>query len=65
MKRFSWRIKISHLLTVGFMGLVVVPFLLLVFYNLHSFTNQANERLLQDGNYILQSMEQNINEKLD
>lgn len=65
MKRFSWRIKISHLLTVGFMGLVVVPFLLLVFYNLHSFTNQANEQLLQDGNYILQSMEQNINEKLD
>ena len=65
MKRFSWRIKISHLLTVGFMGLVVVPFLLLVFYNLHSFNNQANERLLQDGNYILQSMEQNINEKLD
>ena len=65
MRRFSWRIKISHLLTIGFLGLVLVPFLFLIFYDLHFFTKQANEQLLQDGKYILQSMEQNINEKLD
>ncbi len=65
MKRVSRRVKISHLITAGFMGLVAAPFLFLVFYNLHSFTRQANEQLLQDGNYILHSMEQNINEKLD
>lgn len=59
------RMKISHLLTAGFMGLVAAPFLFLAFYNLHSFTKQANEQLLQDGNYILHSIEQDINEKLD
>lgn len=65
MKRFSGRIKISYLLTAGFVGLVAAPFLLLVFYNLHSFNGQANRQFLQDGNYILQSTERNIAEKLD
>lgn len=65
MKNFPWKVKISHLLTAGFLGLVVVPFLLLVVYNLLSFTKQANEQLLQDGNYVLHSIEHNIGEKLD
>lgn len=64
-KNFPWKVKISHLLTAGFLGLVVVPFLLLVVYNLLSFTKQANEQLLQDGNYVLHSIEHNIGEKLD
>ena len=65
MKEFPWRVKISYLLTAGFIGLVAAPFLLLVFYNLRSFDYQANERLLQDGNYILHSTERSISEKLD
>ena len=65
MKECPWRVKISYLLTAGFIGLVAAPFLLLVFYNLRSFDYQANERLLQDGNYILHSTERSISEKLD
>lgn len=65
MKRSSCRVRISYLFTAGFIGLVAVPFLLLVFYDLRSSVDQANKQLLQDGNYILRSIERNISEKLD
>ena len=65
MKGRSGQIKISYLRTTGFIGLVLAPFLFLVFYNLRSFNDQANSQFLQDGNYILQSTERNISEKLD
>ena len=32
MKECPWRVKISYLLTAGFIGLVVAPFLLLVLF---------------------------------
>lgn len=65
MKWFPRCVKIAHLLTAGFLGFVVVPFLLLLFYNLNSFITQANEQLLEDGSYILQSMERDVDKKLD
>lgn len=58
-------LKISHKLTLGFLTLIVCPLLMLWFYNFHSFTEQSNQQLVQSGNYILNSIEQDVNEKLD
>lgn len=57
--------KISHKITLGFLALILLPLVILLTYNFSSFTKQSNEQLIQNGNYILGNMEQDVNEKLD
>lgn len=54
--------KISHKITLGFLALILLPLVILLTYNFSSFTKQSNEQLIQNGNYILGNMEQDVNE---
>ena len=65
MRQKLGNLKISHKLTLGFLILIVFPLFLLWFYNFRSFTEQSNQQLIQSGKYILDSIEQDVNEKLD
>lgn len=65
MRQKLGNLKISHKLTLGFLILIVFPLFLLWFYNFRSFTEQSNQQLVQSGKYILDSIEQDVNEKLD
>lgn len=53
--------KISHKITLGFLALILLPLVILLTYNFSSFTKQSNEQLIQNGNYILGNMEQDVN----
>ena len=41
--------KISHKITLGFLALILLPLVILLTYNLSSFTKQSNEQLIQNG----------------
>lgn len=65
MKRWWNRLKISHKIILGFLGLIALPLSLLLTFNFFSFTAQYEQRLTQSGRDMLGIVVQDINEKLD
>ena len=65
MKRWWNRLKISHKIILGFLGLIALPLSLLLTFNFFSFTAQYEQRLTQSGGDMLGIVVQDINEKLD
>ena len=64
MKRLP-TLKISHKLTLGFLGLILFPLLLLIIYNFSTYADQSARQLTESGQYVLGTLESNVNEKLD
>lgn len=64
-KQWMDRLKISHKVILGFLGLIAFPFTLLLVYNFGSFASQYEQKLTQNGQHILSMVTRDMNEKLD
>lgn len=65
MKQWLCRLKIAHKVILGFLGLIALPFTLLLACNFASFTTQYEHQLTQNGQYILNMLVRDVNEKMD
>lgn len=65
MKQWLGRLKIAHKVILGFLGLIALPFTLLLACNFASFTTQYEHQLTQNGQYILNMLVRDVNEKMD
>lgn len=65
MKQWLGRLKIAHKAILGFLGLIALPFTLLLACNFASFTTQYEHQLTQNGQYILNMLVRDVNEKMD
>lgn len=65
MKQWLNRLKISHKMILGFLGLIALPFTLLLICNFASFATQYEHQLTQNGQYMLGMVVRDVNEKLD
>lgn len=65
MRRWLSRLKISHKVILGFLGLIAFPFTLLLVCNFASYAVQYDQQLTQNGQYLLGMMTRDVEEKLD
>ena len=65
MKQWLGRLKIANKVILGFLGLIALPFTLLLACNFASFTTQYEHQLTQNGQYILNMLVRDVNEKMD
>ena len=65
MKQWLSRMKIAHKVVLGFLGLIALPFAFLSVFSFASFATHYEHQLTQDGQYMLNMVVNDVNEKMD
>ena len=60
----SW-MKLAHKMVLGFLGLIALPFTLLSVFSFASVASHYEHQLAQDGQYMLNMVVSDVNEKMD
>ena len=65
MKQWLSRMKLAHKMVLGFLGLIALPFTLLSVFSFASVASHYEHQLAQDGQYMLNMVVSDVNEKMD
>ena len=65
MKQWLSRMKLAHKMVLGFLGLIALPFTLLSVFSFASVASHYEHQLTQDGQYMLNMVVSDVNEKMD
>lgn len=65
MKQWLSRMKLAHKMVLGFLGLIALPFILLSVFSFASVASHYEHQLAQDGQYMLNMVVSDVNEKMD
>ena len=65
MKQWLSRMKLAHKMVLGFLGLIALPFTLLSVFSFVSVASHYEHQLAQDGQYMLNMVVSDVNEKMD
>lgn len=64
-KQWLSRMKLAHKMVLGFLGLIALPFTLLSVFSFASVASHYEHQLAQDGQYMLNMVVSDVNEKMD
>lgn len=64
-KQWLSRMKLAHKMVLGFLGLIALPFTLLSVFSFASVASHYEHQLAQDGQYMLNMVVGDVNEKMD
>lgn len=65
MKQWLSRMKLAHKMVLGFLGFIALPFTLLSVFSFASVASHYEHQLAQDGQYMLNMVVGDVNEKMD
>lgn len=65
MKQWLSRMKLAHKMVLGFLGLIALSFTLLSVFSFASVASHYEHQLAQDGQYMLNMVVGDVNEKMD